>query len=76
MLKLLSGLFEIFGGIFEWLKHNQLIKAGEAQAHVKQLEKNSKDVEIALEARDKARIANASVPVTDSLPDDGFLRRE
>ena len=69
-----SALFKAISGIFGWLQQNQLLKAGEAVAVAKQLEKNNHDIEVALHAREDARARNSSVPVSDSLPDDGFLR--
>ena len=70
----LSALFKALSGIFGWLQQNQLIKAGEAGAVAKQLEKNNHDVEVAIQAREETRARSAAVPVSDSLPDDGFRR--
>lgn len=69
-----AGLFKALSSIFGWLQQNQLIKAGQDGAVVTALEKKTHEIETAVAAREEARAESAAVPVTDSLPDDGFRR--
>lgn len=69
-----AGLFKALSSIFGWLQQNQLIKAGQDGAVVTALEKKTHEIETAVAAREEARAESADVPVTVSLPDDGFRR--
>lgn len=69
-----ASLFKALSSIFGWLQQNQLIKAGQDGAAVSALEKKTHEIEIAVAAREAARNQSAAVPVSDSLPDDGFRR--
>ena len=71
---ILASLFKALSSIFGWLQQNQLIKAGQDGATVSALEKKTHEIEIAVAAREAARLQSDAVPVSDSLPDDGFRR--
>ena len=71
---LLASLLKAVQSIFGWLQQNQLVQAGRDGAAVSLEEKKTNEISIAVEAREAARADAARVPVTDSLPDDGFRR--
>lgn len=74
MLNFLKLLFSAVGEFFGFLKQNQLIEAGETKVVAAQQKEEIKIVKQATEARTEAATAAASIPITDSLPDDGFRR--
>lgn len=69
-----KSLFEALIGLFTWLQQGQLLRAGKKEAQADQLEEQAHEIKTAVEVRESVRTSNAAVPVTDSLPDDGFRR--
>lgn len=74
MLELIKSLFSAIAGLFSFLQQNQLVKAGEDKVVAKQATKETEIVIKADEVRAQAKAIAATVPVSDSLPDDGFRR--
>lgn len=70
----LTTLLKAISSLFGFLQQNQLVEAGENKVKVEQAKKETESVINADEARAEAATASATVPVTDSLPDDGFRR--
>jgi hypothetical protein len=70
----IKSLFSALTELFSFLKQEQLIKAGEDKVIAKEATKEVAIVIKANEVREEARIAASAVPITDSLPDDGFRR--
>ena len=71
---LFSGLFKFLGGLFSFLQQNQLVTAGQDKEIAKNSQAEVEAIEDGIKARDEARAANAAIPSTDGLPDDGFRR--
>ena len=74
LLKFLNSLANGFSSLVQWMSERGLVKQGEANQDLKTLKHEVTTIEQANEARDKARVANAAVPSTDSLPTDGYRR--
>lgn len=74
MLNFIKALFSAISELFSFLKQDELIRAGEDKVIAAQAPKETELVIKADEVRQEARTAAAAVPVTDSLPDDGFRR--
>jgi hypothetical protein len=70
----IKSLFSALSELFGFLKQNQLIQAGVDKVVAVQATKETEVVIQANKAREEVRVASASVPITDSLPDDGFRR--
>jgi len=69
-----SNLFKSIGSLFAYFQQNQLVQAGQD----KETAKNSQAEVVVITEGDKVReetsVANAAIPVTDSLPTDGYRR--
>jgi len=74
MWSAIAAVLNIFASLFQWLRERSLKQAGQIEAESKTLKDSLDTVVTADEARDEARVSNASVPQSDSLPDDGFRR--
>lgn len=74
VVTLLTYVAKGFSSLFSWLRDRGLIKQGtELQQH-EDLKTTVEVLTKVNEARKEARDSAASVPATDSLPDDGFRR--
>jgi len=73
-LKLLTGIFGLFGKIAELIQQRQLINAGKAEAKADQLQEVVNEIAEASTVRADTARANAGIDVTSELPDDGFRR--
>lgn len=74
VVTLLTYIAKGFSSLFSWLRERGLIKQGvEKQQHA-DIQKTVEVLTKVNEARKEARDSAASVPTTDSLPDDGFRR--
>jgi hypothetical protein len=73
ILSVVSGLFSVAGKIFEWLYAKQLVDAGRVQEKLEAINKQVRDAQIAVAAREAVRAATIrdGVSVDDTDP---FLR--
>ena len=73
LLSVVSGLFSVAGKVFEWLYAKQLVDAGRVQEKLDALNKQVRDAQIAVAAREAVRAATVrdGVSVDDTDP---FLR--
>jgi len=69
-----AALIRLFSSFVDLFRQNQLIKAGADGVIATTTTAEIKEIQDAVEVREKVRVSNSSVPVTDSLPDDGFRR--
>lgn len=69
-----ASILRLLSALADWFRNKQLIDAGKAEAQVTQQTEINHEVAIANEARDQRHAADANVPDTGSLPDDGFRR--
>ena len=74
MFEFLKTLLAAFSGLFSFLKQEKLIKAGEDSVKAAQATEEAELVIRTEEVRSEAKAAAASVPSSNSLPDDGFRR--
>lgn len=73
ILSVVSGLFSVAGKVFEWLYAKQLVDAGRVQEKLDALNKQVRDAQIAVAAREAVRAAT----IRDGLSvdeQDPFLR--
>jgi hypothetical protein len=73
ILSVVSGLFSVAGKVFEWLYAKQLVDAGRVQEKLDALNKQVRDAQIAVAAREAVRAATIrdGVSIDDTDP---FLR--
>ncbi len=73
ILSVVSGLFSVAGKVFEWLYAKQMVDAGRVQEKLDALNKQVRDAQIAVAAREAVRAATVrdGVSVDDNDP---FLR--
>lgn len=69
-----ADLMKAIAAFVQWLQQGQLLKAGKLGAEAVQLEEQVREIETAVAVRESVRHVNSTVPVADSLPDDGFRR--
>lgn len=74
LVYLLTYIGKSLSTFFSWLQQNQLIQSGRVEAEAAQLREKANELETATRVREEVRRRNSAVPVTDSLPDDGFRR--
>ena len=67
-------LLKLLDSLASWLRESQLIKQGQIQEQNKELKEEVKTVEVASQTREEVKSSLRNVPITDSLPDDGFRR--
>jgi hypothetical protein len=73
ILSVVSGLFSVAGKIFEWLYAKQLVDAGRVQEKLETINRQVRDAQIAVAAREAVRAATVrdGVSIDDTDP---FLR--
>ena len=74
VVTLLTYVAKGFESLFSWMRDRGLIKQGVAQQQHADLQTTVEVLTKVNEARKEARDDAASVPQSDSLPDDGFRR--
>lgn len=60
ILSVVSGLFAAAGKLFEWLYAKQMVDAGRVQERLDALNKQVRDAQIAVAAREAVRAATAA----------------
>ena len=74
VVTLLTYIAKGFGLLISWVRDRGLIKQGVEKQQHEDLKSTVEVLTKVNEARKEARDSAASVPATDSLPDDGFRR--
>lgn len=74
VLTFLTTMAQSLGSLATWLRESALRKQGNVETENQILKQENVILEKAIETREEARIANAAVPQSDSLPNDGFRR--
>lgn len=74
VLALLTTIAQSIGSLVAWIRESNAKKQGAMEVGNRHLQEENQFLKKALDAREEARIANARVPQSDSLPDDGFRR--
>lgn len=73
-LKIVSPFITWFNSLTSWMRERQIFKAGAANERSKERLKDLNAITKANQIRVETDIANAHLPESDSLPDDGFRR--
>lgn len=72
--QVILALLGVVGSLVTFARERQLIKDADEKAFAKFFAKQLEIINEAHKAREEARAANAAVPESDSLPNDGFRR--